>query len=435
MAIAHMHHLDRAAYLLAALFTLFVFVFGWQFHPVQIGGAENDHYVERAEALLAGELPADPYRPLLYPLLAAAGGAVLGGDTFVAAKLVSNLAAGGLVLLCYLIGRSCFGREVGLFALICAITNTQLIQAGVLAATDVLFSALSALVLLLALRTTDELRLSRAALLGAVFALAFFTRYTALAVLPAIGLALVLAPASLDRKLKAFAVFGLSAGLVLVPHMALTYAVFDAPFYTETWKNLAFKLYGNGDWSYLQRVPFDSLTGVIANDPLLFVRSALFEGYRFATDRLPALLGNSDLLLTGTLFTAMFVLGLYRLVFALDRKLVVLFTYFLVNVGLVAVFYLVKLRLLLPILPVAYAVAGFFAVKVAFPWLVQVGRHEVKSYAPLLAVLVLLQGGALVKQLHGFVAQHPWEEIRAQKEAARTVLDSHASTPLSSASR
>lgn len=415
-----MHRLDRAAYLLAALFTLLVFLFGWQFHPVQSVGAESDHYVERADALLAGEIPADPYRPLLYPLLAAAGGAVL-GDTFFAAKLVSNLAAGCLVLLCYLIGRSCFGREVGLFALVCAITNTQLVQAGVLAATDVLFSALSALVLLLALRTTDELRLSRAALLGAVFGLTFFTRYTALAVLPAIGLALVLAPASLDRKLKAFGVFGLAAVLVLVPHMALTYAVFEAPFYTETWKNLAFKLYGNSDWSYLQRVPFDGLMHVIANDPLLFVRSALYEWYQFATARLPALLGNADLLLTGTLFTAMFVLGLYRLAFALDRKLVVLFTYFLVNVGLVAVFYLVKLRLLLPILPIGYAVAGFFAVKVAFPWLMRVGRHEVKSYAPLLAVLVILQSGALVKQLHGFVARHPGAEIRTEQDAGRAM--------------
>ena len=276
---------------------------------------------------------------------------------------------------------------------------------------------MSALVLLLALRTSDELRLDRAALLGAVFGLAFFTRYTALAVLPAIGLALALAPASLDRKLKAFGVFGLAAALVLLPHMALTWTVFEAPFYTETWKNLAFKLYGNGDWSYLQRVPFDSLTSVIANDPLLFVRSALYEWYRFGTDRLPALLGNADLLLTGTLFTAMFVLGLYRLAFTLDRKLVILFTYFLVNVGLVAVFYLVKLRLLLPILPIAYAVAGFFAVKVAFPWLIRVGRHEVKSYAPLLAVLVILQSGALVKQLHGFVAQHPDPKIRAEQGA------------------
>ena len=107
-----MHRLDRAAYLLAALFTLFVFVFGWQFHPVQTGGAENDHYVERADAVLAGELPEDPYRPLLYPLLAAAGGAVLGGDTFFAAKLVSNTAAGGLVLLCYLIvGAASAGRS------------------------------------------------------------------------------------------------------------------------------------------------------------------------------------------------------------------------------------------------------------------------------------------------------------------------------------
>lgn len=83
-------------------------VFGARYHWVEeIGTAERDGYVTKAEELLAARIPEDPFRPLLYPLLTA-GLAWLGPATFTAARLLSNTAAVALVLLAW-----GFGRRLG----------------------------------------------------------------------------------------------------------------------------------------------------------------------------------------------------------------------------------------------------------------------------------------------------------------------------------
>ena len=83
------------------------------------------------------------------------------------------------------------------------------------------------------------------------------------------------------RRLAHLALAGAAALAVLLPHFALRAHLFGSPFHDENWKNLAFKLYGFPDWSYLDRVPFAGPWQVLAADPLLVVRGFVSELWRF----------------------------------------------------------------------------------------------------------------------------------------------------------
>ena len=69
--------------------------------------------------------------------------------------------------------------------------------------------------------------------------------------------------------------------LFLIPHWALRAATFGSPFHDENWKNLAWKLHGYPDWSYLDRVPYASGLEVIRENPLAVVRGGVSELARF----------------------------------------------------------------------------------------------------------------------------------------------------------
>src|SRR4030095_8030978 len=109
--------------------------------------AERDRYVEKAEAILAGELPSDRFRPPLYPLLTA-GLTLVFGDPFAMARLVSNLAAAGLFLCAYELGRRLGGEVAGAWALGLAMVNYHVWIDGELANTDMLFAFLASCTLL-----------------------------------------------------------------------------------------------------------------------------------------------------------------------------------------------------------------------------------------------------------------------------------------------
>src|SRR5436305_6460516 len=96
---------DRRALVAAVLLFVALALFGQRYHWVEEAGtAERDGYVAQAEQLLHGTLPHDPFRPLLYPLLTA-GLSLLVGDPFLAARLLSNLAAAALAWLALATGR------------------------------------------------------------------------------------------------------------------------------------------------------------------------------------------------------------------------------------------------------------------------------------------------------------------------------------------
>lgn len=410
--------LDRLAYGIVILFTAFVLFFGWKFHWMEsAGGPENDGYVAKAEALQRGEIPADPFRPLLYPLLAAGAGAVL-DDTFAGARLISQLAAGWLALLTYWLGRRCFGRAVGVLALLGVVTNYTLVSAGLYVATDMLFAAFTVWVLLLLCREDAHWPRRSVVVLGMAFALAYFTRYTAIALIPSVIVALTWGRPLLNRATAyRLSLFAAAAALFLVPHFVLTTEALGHPFYNENWKNLAFKLYGGGDWEYYERIPYDGLLATILAGPGRVIGSALEEAVRFFT-LLPVVSGNFRWWTpTGILVLAAFLLGSVGSLAALDRKKAVLLTFILVYVSMVSVFYAWRSRLLLPVLPVVFILAGYAIRDVLMPWIRTIWPGRAGWVLPLLGVVLLAsQSGPLVWKLRQFVRDHPAAEVAAARE-------------------
>ncbi|HXO29101.1 MAG TPA: glycosyltransferase family 39 protein [Thermoanaerobaculia bacterium] len=317
---------DRLALAAALALLLALALYGSRVHWVEEAGtAERDGYVGQAELLRSGSLPRDPYRPLLYPLLTAALSPLTGGP-FAAARLLSNLAAAGLAWLAYAYGRRLAGAAAGGWAMALAAVNPNLWIIGQHVTTDMLFAALAAASLLAGLRYLQAPAAAPALAAGLALGLAAFTRSNALFLVPALAAAWLLAapeeparepadvepaarePAALEpaarepasgpqrggpgRRLGHLAMAAAAAVVVLLPHWALRHAQFGNPFYDENWKNLALKLYGWPDWSYLDRVPFRSLAAVVAHDPAAVLRGGLAELRRFATAGAAQLLGT-----------------------------------------------------------------------------------------------------------------------------------------------
>lgn len=267
-------------FLAAALLFLALALFGHRVHWVEEAGtAERDGYVAQAEQLLRGELPRDPFRPLLYPLLIA-GAAKLGIAPFTAARLISNLAAAALAWLAWGFGRRLGGTAAGAWAFALAAVNPNLWILGQHASTDMLFAALAAAALFAGFVYLERPSWTAALAAGAFLGLAAFTRSNAPFLLPPLLLAWWL-PSGRRRRAGHLLALLAVALLLLIPHWALRQAVFGDPFHDENWKNLAWKLHGYPDWSYLDRVPYASALEVVREDPLAVARGGFSELGRF----------------------------------------------------------------------------------------------------------------------------------------------------------
>jgi hypothetical protein len=271
----------------AALAALLLFaalaIFGQRFHWVEEAGtAERDGYVAQAEQILRGELPRDAFRPLLYPLLVA-GVAQLGVPPFAAARLLSNLSAAALVWLAWAFGRRLGGTAAGIWAFALAAVNPNIWILGQHASTDMLFAALAAAALYAGFVYLERPSLAAAVAAGAFLGLAAFTRSNAMFLLPPLLAAWWLGDGRGERRARSLHLAALLAAalLVLIPHWGLRQAVFGSPFHDENWKNLAWKLHGYPDWSYLDRVPYGSALEVVREDPLAVVRGGFSELARF----------------------------------------------------------------------------------------------------------------------------------------------------------
>jgi hypothetical protein len=303
---------DRLALAAALALLLALALYGSRVHWVEEAGtAERDGYVGQAQLLLSGSLPRDPYRPLLYPLLIAAVSPIT-SDPFAAARLLSNLAAAGLAWLAYACGRQLAGAAAGGWAMALAAVNPNLWIIGQHVSTDMLFAALAAASLLAGLRYLRAPGPAPAVAAGLALGLAAFTRANAVFLVPALLAAWWLAPAGgaaatgeaapaggagseeshRPRRLGHLGLAAAAAALALLPHWALRHAQFGNAFYDENWKNLAWKLYGYPDWSYLDRVPFRSLAAVVFHDPAAVLRGGVAELWRFATAGAAQLLGT-----------------------------------------------------------------------------------------------------------------------------------------------
>jgi 4-amino-4-deoxy-L-arabinose transferase-like glycosyltransferase len=400
-------HGDRLALLAALLLFAALALFGHRYHRVEeAGSAERDGYVAQAEQLLAGGLPRDPYRPLLYPL-ATAGLATVVGDPFVAARLLSNLAAAALAWLAYAHGRRLAGPAAGGWAMALAAANPNLWILGQHVSTDMPFAALAAAALLAAFSYLEAPRRGAALAAGLALGLAAFTRANAVFLLPALVAAWWLAPGEgqrgRGRRWPDLAWGAAAAALALLPHWLLRRAAFGDPFHDENWKNLAWKLHGYPDWSYLDRVPYAGALAVLRDDPGAVLRGGLAELARF-------LFGGGAAQLLGTwahvlLFAAGAAFALSRRPRAAGWLLFAGATF----LAATAFSFFTWGRLLLLLLPASYALA--FS-----PWGADgpaAGRRWQRPVLGLLgaALVLLLAAKTFAFRLPAFVAHHPNREV------------------------
>lgn len=399
----------RWSWLAAGLLFVALALFGHRVHWVEEAGtAERDGFVSQAEQILRGELPRDPYRPLLYPMLIAAG-AKLGLPPFVAARLISNLAAVALAWLAWAFGRRLGGPVTGAWAFALATVNPNLWILGQHASTDMLFAALAAATLYAGFVYLEQPSWRAAVAAGAFLGLAAFTRSNAPFLLPPLLMAWWLAPASEEgrrRQAGHLAALLAVAVLLLVPHWALRRTVFGDPFHDENWKNLAWKLHGYPDWSYLDRVPYASALEVVREDPLAVVRGGFTELGRFVAGGLPQLFGTWAHVLLLALGIAM----------ALRRRPLpagwLLFAGGLFLTAIAFAFFTWG-RLLLFLLPIGCALAFF-------PWRDSPRRAKLASVVGF-ALVGLLAVKTFGFRLPAFIERHPYQEVATLRRLAASL--------------
>jgi 4-amino-4-deoxy-L-arabinose transferase-like glycosyltransferase len=375
-------------------------VFGARVHWVEEAGtAERDGYVAQAEQILHGSLPRDPFRPLLYPILTASL-ALVTGKAFVAARLISNLAVAVLAWQCWAFGRRLGGTACGAWGMALAAVNPNLWILGQHVSTDMLFAALAAGALLAGLCYLEEPRWAMALLGGALLGLATFTRSNAIFLVPPLLAAWWLAPGERRRRLAHLTAAAGLAILVLAPHWALRQAVFGDPFHDENWKNLAWKLHGYPDWSYLDRVPFSGGLAVLRDDPAGVIRGGFSELSRF-------FFGGGAAQLFGTwAHVLLLAAGAGYALRSRDRRRPALWllascAFFLVAIAFV---FFTWGRLLLLLIPPAYALAFV-------PW--RAGTWPRASKILAAAFVLLLAVKTFGFRLPDFVSRHPYREVAA----------------------
>ena len=425
---------DRAATVLIALVGVMILWFGMRFHDIPATAtAERDRFVEKADELRDGKLPVDPYRPLLYPILAAGAGELL-DDTFSGARLVSQLAAIALLLVTYRIGRATSGGRAGLVAVAFLALNGVVIENAVLTTTDMLFSAFSVATVLAAVHAVGRAGRGPVIWLALWFSLAFFTRYAVLGLLPCVAIALLVVPGGVKRSLLRCAGFAVCCALFLTPHFVLNAKVHGDPFHHANVENLLGKLYGGepaervgeevrrgtglSDESRDGSTSVSDNTSAALEDPTPLIRSAIHLAREYVASDFGAIAGNWRPWL-GAIFTGLLALGVYAACVAWNARRAVLLAAFFGSLALVFLSKLSMPRTLLPTLPLAYLFIADFLSYHAFAGTRTFARLSVAPGPLLVLILLLLEGRALVAPIVGFLGRHPHAELEAARELER----------------
>jgi 4-amino-4-deoxy-L-arabinose transferase-like glycosyltransferase len=291
----------------AALAALVLFaglaLFGFRCHGVEeTGSAERDGFVAQAERVLHGELPDDPFRPPAYPCVIAAASRLLGDAPdapFVAARLLSNLAAAALAWIAFAMGRRLAGGAggtlAGALAMALVAANSATWIEGQHVTTDLPFAALAAAALLAALAWLERPGLAAALAAGLSFGCAAAIRGNALLLLPGLLAAWSIGrrAAPSPRRFGELALAALCALALLVPNWLLRERVFGDPFHDENWKNLAWKLHGYPDWARFTAIADGGgFFAILAREPGAVVAGAFRELVQLAKSGLAELLGS-----------------------------------------------------------------------------------------------------------------------------------------------
>jgi len=414
--------LDRVALGLILGYVLVLIAVGWKIHVIELpNSAEMDGYADKADWIMAGKIPHDAYHPLLYPILAAGAG-IFAGNGFAGARIVSSLFAGLLAAMTYLVGRACFGRGVGFLALVALLINYNVVTMGMEAGTDMTFAALALTLLFLCVRSGLGLRYRDMAYLGVAFALALFTRYNALFLLPTVIVACALPVAGIPvrRRMLTLLVFAVVTVAVLTPHFILTERVFGRPWYSESWRNLALKMHGDYDWNYFRNVHSDGVLSIVLSSPGRFTVSFFRELARFFYSTLVELGGGG---LAGGLFAAAALAGFYGTWFEIDRRKFIVASFAVFFVTLNCLSFYSGLRFMLPILPVAYLGAGTAILSGPFAGSFRAGKLRIARSIPAvgLFILALLMSSAI--HMRAYANAHPIRELEAARLIERRYGD------------
>jgi 4-amino-4-deoxy-L-arabinose transferase-like glycosyltransferase len=396
----------------AGLFALALWI-----HPIEAIGAEMDTYSDKAQVLLEGQVPVDVHRPLLYVALTALTALPLGGDVFAAGRLVSAAAGALAAFATWLLGRDLAGRRVGWFAAGLLVVNGEFVIASVQVTTDVLFTAFVVLSLWAALRAARRPGAAPAARLGLCLGLAWFTRYTAVLLLPAALAALLLGERGARAFARRVAIAGAVAFAVVLPQGVLSWISMDSPFHNECWRSVAFRHFGQGDWSFLDDNPFDGLVSVLGHDPGTIARNAGATVSSMLHASLPRILLGGPGPTGGAWILALPALGLIVLLRREVRAAVVLALALVGLLGTLPVLFFDWPRMLLPALPVLYVLsaAALFAALDALPARMDVAPRIAAAAALLCVTAVALRLGP---QVQAFEALHPHEEVALARELA-----------------
>jgi hypothetical protein len=302
----HSHHLNKpfrlssgfqrisdvhVALLVTLVSTLGMGLFQLGWHTlVRINTIEVDGYFVQAAALLRGEPYIDPYRPPLYTVAIAVLSGLTGVSTFVVANLISAIAYGLTIGLTYIVARRVLPGWWAVVAQLLVALNVLMIHQGFMATTDML-AALFALALLQVIvqiadrgaapdatlnnTATDLTGFTRLqsrwqiTLAGILAALLYLTRYNgvALALVCVLVILWISRSAGWWRLTSRLAGFGLVFAMICLPWWFYNTVQNGSPFANDNWKNVALSIYGDGDFSYLDRVPFTGLFDTLFHNP------------------------------------------------------------------------------------------------------------------------------------------------------------------------
>lgn len=293
---------------------------------------------------------------------------------------------------------------------------------GMEAATDMTFAALALTVLFFCIRVSSGLRYRDMACLAASFALALFTRYNAIFLLPTVIIAWILSVAGepMRRRALALLLFAAVAAAFLTPHFILTTRVFGTPWYSESWRNLALKMHGDYDWGYFRSVRSEGVLSVILSSPAKFTVSFFRELARFFHSTLMDLGGGA---LAGGLFAAAALAGFYGAWFEIDRRKLILAALAVSFAALNCMFFYSGPRFMLPILPLGYIWAGVALLSTLFVGSFRVGKFRIARSIPVIGLFVLVLLMSSAGHMRAYVNAHPVRELEAARFVERRYGD------------
>ena len=311
---------------------------------------EIDGYFFQADRILNGEAYQDLYHPPLFTLLTANFSRLLGVNTLLAGSLVSAISVAIFSLLTFWLARYYLVFAYALLAQVLIGIDWLVFRMGVSAGTDALFAVL-ALSILLALVIRQKQPDSHTnktigtVLLGLLFGLMLLTRYNALFFLPLVAAGLLLEKKPWWRKVQSSLLFLGIVLLVCAPWLMYNLKFNGSMFANENWRNLALALYGENDFSYLDRAPFSGYIDVIAHDPQRTI-NLWKENILFSIGIIPFLHSSSPLL---ALLLPLGVITFYKKGEA-GKLFLLYFVGCLLSFGLTFRYYP---RFLLPMLPIS----------------------------------------------------------------------------------